>query len=90
MLNTYEIILLVMQGYTVENTFANQLFVLLILVHLYGDILTFYFLWNQRHNITVQSLRYFFYLLVIVHRYLQKKPDVLCCFTPQLITLHFR
>jgi len=81
MRSTYERILLVMQGYTLENTVADQLFVLLILVHLHGDILISYFLWNQQHNITVQSLRDFFYLFVIIHSYLQRKPNILCLHT---------
>lgn len=81
--------MLVMQGYTLENTVAGQLFVLLILVHLRGDILIFYFLWNQQHNITVQSLRDFFYLFVIIH-ILKESLIFYDVYTPQLITLHFR
>lgn len=78
-----------MQGYTLENTVADQLFVLLILVHVHGDILIFYFLWNKQHNITVQSLRDFFYFFVITH-YLKESLIFYVVYTPQLITLHCR
>jgi hypothetical protein len=78
-----------MQVSTLENTVADQLFVLLILVHLHGDILIFYFLWNQQHNITVQSLRDFFYLFVITH-ILEESLIFYVVYIPQLITLHFR
>jgi len=77
MLSIYERILLLIQGYTLENTFADYLFVLLILVHLHGDILIFYFLWNQQHNITVVIKGF---LLLICHcTYPQRRPDILCC-----------
>jgi len=89
MLSIYERILLFMPGYTLENTVANHLFVLLILVHLLGDILVFYFLWNQQHNITVQSLRDFFYLFVIIH-IVKESLIFYVVYTPQLIALHFR
>jgi len=89
MLSIYERILLVMQGYTLENTVADQLFVLLILVHLHDDILILYFLWNQQHNITVHSLRDFFYLFVIIH-ILKEILIFYVVYIQQLITLHFR
>jgi len=78
-----------MQGYSLENTVADHLFALLILVHLHGDILVFYFLWNQQHNITVQSLRDFFYLFVSIH-ILKESLIFYVVYTPQLIALHFR